>query len=85
MAIINPKLLEVDETLRVYVFSQSYYMFINSTILDNSAIINLVNNKTKLKSGSFVKASGLGATIEYSTQRLLIISHGTYILRGVFN
>jgi hypothetical protein len=60
-------------------------MLANSTILDNGAVINLVNNKTKLKSGSFVKASGLGATIEYNTQRLLIISHGTRVLRGVFN
>jgi hypothetical protein len=36
-------------------------------ILDNGAVINLINNKTKLKLGSFVKASGLGATIKYST------------------
>jgi hypothetical protein len=36
-------------------------------ILDNGAIINLVNNKIKLKLGSFVKASSLGATIKYST------------------
>jgi hypothetical protein len=60
-------------------------MFINSTILDNSAIINLVNNKIKLELGSFIKANSLSATIKCSTQRLLIISHGTYILRGVFN
>jgi hypothetical protein len=75
----------VDETLRVYAFSQSYYILTNSTILDNSAVINLINNKTKLKLESFIKASGLGATIKYSTQRLLIIGHGTYILKGVFN
>ena len=36
-------------------------------ILDNSAIINLINNKTKLKLGSFIKVSGLGATIKYGT------------------
>jgi hypothetical protein len=66
-------------------FSQSYYILTNSMILDNSAAINLVNNKTKLKSGSFIKASSLSATIKYNTQRLLIIGHGTYILRGVFN
>jgi hypothetical protein len=35
-------------------------------ILDNSAIINLVNNKIKLKLRSFVKVSGLGTTIKYS-------------------
>jgi hypothetical protein len=60
-------------------------MLANSMILDNSAVINLINNKTKLELGSFIKASGLGATIKYSTQRLLIIGHGTYVLRGVFN
>jgi hypothetical protein len=36
-------------------------------ILDNGAVINLVNNKIKLKLGSFIKASGLGATIKYNT------------------
>jgi hypothetical protein len=60
-------------------------MLTNSIILDNSAVINLINNKTKLKLRSFIKASGLDATIKYNTQRLLIISHGTYILKGVFN
>ena len=60
-------------------------MLANSTILDNSAIINLVNNKIKLELGSFIKANGLGATIKCGTQRLLIISHGTYILKTVFN
>jgi hypothetical protein len=53
-------------------------------ILDNSAAINLVNNKIKLKSGSFIKASSLSATIKCSTQRLLII-YKTHVLRGVFN
>jgi hypothetical protein len=53
--------------------------------LDNGAIINLVNDKTKLELGSFVKISSLGATIKYSTQRLLIVGHGTSVLRGVFN
>jgi hypothetical protein len=42
-------------------------MLINSMILDNSAVINLVNNKIKLKLGFFVKVSGLGATIKYGT------------------
>jgi hypothetical protein len=66
-AIINPKLLEVDETLRVYTFSQSCYILADSMILDNGAIINLINNKTKLELGSFIKASGLGATIKCDT------------------
>jgi hypothetical protein len=42
-------------------------MLANSMILDNGAAINLVNDKTKLKSGSFIKASGLGATIKCDT------------------
>jgi hypothetical protein len=36
-------------------------------ILDNGAVINLVNNKIKLELGSFVKVSGPGATIKYGT------------------
>jgi hypothetical protein len=75
----------VDETPGVYAFSQSRHILANSTILDNGAAINLVNNKTKLKSGSFVKASGPGATIKCSTQRLPIIGHRTRMLRGVFD
>jgi hypothetical protein len=42
-------------------------MLANSIILDNGAVINLINNKTKLKLESFVKASGLGATIKCDT------------------
>jgi hypothetical protein len=60
-------------------------MLANSTILDNGAAINLVNDKTKLKSGSFIKASGPSVTVKCDTQRLLIISYGTHMLRGVFN
>ena len=67
MAIINPELLEVDKTLRVHAFSQSYYILTNSIILDNGAVINLINDKTKLELGSFIKASGLGATVKCST------------------
>jgi hypothetical protein len=85
LAIINPKLLKVDKTPGVYAFSQSRHILANSTILDNGAAINLINNKTKLKSESFIKTSGLGATIKCSTQRLPIVSYGTHILRGVFN
>jgi hypothetical protein len=35
-------------------------------ILNNSAIINLVNNKIKLELKSFIKVSGLSATIKYN-------------------
>ena len=42
-------------------------MLANSTILDNNAAINLINNKTKLELRSFIKASGLGATIKCGT------------------
>jgi hypothetical protein len=60
-------------------------MLADSIILDNSAVINLVNNKTKLELGSFVKVSGLGVTVKCSTQRLPIIGYRTRVLRGVFN
>jgi hypothetical protein len=42
-------------------------MLADSIILDNGAIINLINNKTKLELGLFVKASGLSAIVEYGT------------------
>jgi hypothetical protein len=42
-------------------------MLANSMILDNGAVINLINNKIKLELGSFIKASGLGATIKCGT------------------
>jgi hypothetical protein len=60
-------------------------MLTNSTILDNSAVINLVNDKTKLELGLFIKASGLSAIVKCGTQRLPIVGHRTHILRGVFN
>jgi uncharacterized membrane-anchored protein len=42
-------------------------MLINSIILDNSAIINLVNNKTKLELRLFIKVSGLSIIIKCGT------------------
>jgi hypothetical protein len=60
-------------------------MLADSTILDNGAIINLINDKTKLELELFIKASSLSAIVECGTQRLLIIGHGTRVLRGVFN
>jgi hypothetical protein len=42
-------------------------MLANSIILDNSAIINLVNDKTKLESGLFIKVSSLSIIVEYGT------------------
>ena len=54
-------------------------------MLDNSAVINLVNNKIKLELRSFVRITGLRATIEYGTLRLLIISHKTRVLKRVFD
>jgi hypothetical protein len=42
-------------------------MLTNSMILDNSVVINLVNDKIKLELGSFIKVSGLGATIKCGT------------------
>ena len=57
-AVINPELLEVDEALRIYAFNHSRHILADSTILDNGAVINLVNDKMKLESGSFVKVTG---------------------------
>ena len=54
-------------------------------ILDNGAVINLINNKIKLKPESFIRVTSLEATIKCSTLRLLIIGYRTYILKGVFN
>ena len=84
-AIINPELLGVDEALRVYVFSHSRHILADSTILDNGAAINLVNDKMKLEPGSFVRITGSGATVECGTSRLPIVGHGTRVLKGVFD
>jgi hypothetical protein len=50
-------------------FSQSYYILINFIILDNSAIINLINNKTKFKLESFVKVSCHGVELRTKEYR----------------
>jgi hypothetical protein len=60
-------------------------MLADSTILDNGAVINLVNDKMKLEPGSFVRTTGLRAIIEYGTSRLPIVGHGTRVLKGVFD
>jgi hypothetical protein len=69
----------------VYAFSYSRYILADSTILDNGAVINLVNDKIKLEPGSFVRITGLRVTIEYGTLRLPIVGHGTRVLKRVFN
>jgi hypothetical protein len=53
-------------------------------ILNNSAVINLVNDKIKLELRSFIRVINLKATIKYGILKLLIISHRTYILKRVF-
>ena len=85
VAIINPELLKIDEALRVYIFSHSRHMLADSTILDNGAVINLVNDKIKLEPRSFIRITGLRVIIEYGTLRLPIVSHGTRVLKGVFD
>jgi hypothetical protein len=42
-------------------------MLADSTILDNGAIINLINDKTKLELELFVKTSGLSIIVECGT------------------
>jgi len=60
-------------------------MLADSTILDNSAVINLVNDKIKLELRSFMRIINLKAIIECGTLRLPIVSHRTRVLKGVFN
>ena len=54
-------------------------------ILNNNTIINFVNDKIKLELGSFIRIINSGVIIEYGTSRLLIVSHGTRVLKRVFN
>jgi len=84
-AIINPELLKVDEALRVYAFNHSRHILADSTILNNGAVINLVNNKIKLEPRSFIKVTGLRASIKYGTLRLPIVGYRTRVLKGMFN
>ena len=60
-------------------------MLADSTILDNSAVINLVNDKIKLELRSFMRIINLKAIIECGTLRLPIVNHRTRVLKGVFN
>jgi hypothetical protein len=69
----------------VYVFSHSRHILADSTILDNSAVINFVNDKIKLEPGSFIRTTSSGVTIEYGTSRLPIVGHGTRVLKKVFD
>ena len=69
----------------MYIFNYSRYILADSTILDNSAVINFVNDKIKLELGSFIRIINSGVIIEYGTSRLLIVSHGTRVLKRVFN
>jgi hypothetical protein len=69
----------------VYTFSHSRHILADSTILDNSAVINLVNDKIKLELRSFMRITSSGATIEYGTSRLPIVGHRTRMLKGVFD
>ena len=73
-AIINPELLRVNKALKVYVFNYSCHIFVNFTILNNSAVINFVNDKIKLELRSFIRIINLKAIIEYSILRLLIVN-----------
>ena len=84
-AIINLELLEVDKVLKVYAFNHSRHILIDSMILNNKAIINFVNDKIKLELRSFMRITSLRAIIEYGTLRLLIVSHGTRVLKEVFD
>ena len=69
----------------MYIFNYSYYILADFIILDNNAIINLVNDKIKLKLRSFIRVINLRATIEYNTLRLPIVNYKTRVLKRVFN
>jgi hypothetical protein len=84
-AIINLKLLTINEALRVYTFNHLCHIFVNSTILNNKAVINLVNDKIKLKLRSFIKVISLKASIKYNTSKLLIIGYKTRVFKRMFN
>jgi len=67
----------------VYIFSHSRHILADSTILDNGAVINFVNDKIKLESGSFIRITSSGVTVECGTLRLPIVSHRTRVLKRV--
>ena len=60
-------------------------MLADSTILDNSAVINLVNDKIKLELRSFIRIINSRAIIKYGTLRLLIVGYKTRIFKRVFD
>ena len=58
-AIINLELLKIDEVLRVYTFNHSRHILADSTILNNRAVINFINDKIKLELRSFINIERL--------------------------
>ena len=84
-AIINPELLIIDKALKVYTFNHLCHIFTDSTILNNRAVINFVNDKMKLELRSFIKAISLRASIEYGTSRLPIVGYKTRVLKRMFD
>jgi hypothetical protein len=55
----------------------------NSTLFNNYKAVYLVNNKVLLKPGLFSKSNK--RTIKAETSSILIISHGTQVIKNVFN
>jgi hypothetical protein len=72
------------ESVGIYAFNQGCHKLADSTLFNNYSALNLINEISKLKPSTFIKAiktetvkSGLGA--------LSILRHGTHMLKGILN
>jgi hypothetical protein len=66
------------------ILNLSRYPLLLSTLFDNYRVIHLVNDKSLLVPGSFVKSKGL-EHIEAGLSSLPIISRGTRVLKGLLD
>jgi hypothetical protein len=84
-ALLDLVLITAGLGIRIYAtLDFSKHLLLESTLFDNCGAIHLVNDKERLDKGSFVKLL-VELVVEVGTSVLLIIRHGTYIFKGLFN
>jgi hypothetical protein len=78
-------LIIAGPSIRIYtILDFLKYLLLESILFDNYNTIYLVNNKERLNKGSFIK-SLVELVIKAKTSILLIIRHGTYTFKRLFN
>jgi hypothetical protein len=85
MALLNLILITAGPSIRIYATLDFLkHLLLESTLFNNYSAIHLVNNKERLNKGSFVKLL-VELVVEVKTFILLILRHGTYTFKRLFN